>query len=103
MKTIHPFVFQAAYHSKQLMTTLQVFTINLLMTLATITASNEALAQNKEQATDQRPGKEISAKEFSGPDPLTPLTSQPAARLIVDPPLPEQLAQGRVVLQYHTE
>lgn len=38
------------------------------------------------------------------PDPLVPLASQAPARLIVDPPLPELLALGRVVaIRYRTE
>jgi hypothetical protein len=37
------------------------------------------------------------------PAPVVPLTSQPAARLIVDSPLPEQLAYGYVVVRYRTE
>ncbi|MBC7765880.1 MAG: hypothetical protein H7Y41_05285 [Hyphomonadaceae bacterium] len=34
---------------------------------------------------------------------MTPLTSEPPAKLVVDSPLPDQLALGRVVLQYRTE
>lgn len=42
-------------------------------------------------------------QEFS-PAPVVPLTSQPPARLIVDEPLPELLALGRVVvIRYRTE
>ena len=37
------------------------------------------------------------------PAALAPLTSEPPARLIVDAPLPEQLAMGRVVVRYRTE
>jgi len=37
------------------------------------------------------------------PAPVVPLASQPAARLIVDSPLPEQLATGYVVVRYRTE
>jgi hypothetical protein len=34
---------------------------------------------------------------------VVPLTSESPAKLVVDPPLPEQLALGRVVIQYRTE
>jgi hypothetical protein len=37
------------------------------------------------------------------PAPVVPLASQPPARLIVDAPLPEQLAKGLVVVRYRTE
>jgi Family of unknown function (DUF6130) len=32
-----------------------------------------------------------------------PLTEQPAAKLVVDPPLAEPLSQGAVIIQYRTE
>jgi hypothetical protein len=44
-----------------------------------------------------------SAREIIGPSPLVAIENEPQARLIVDPPLPEQLAQGRVFIQYRTE
>jgi hypothetical protein len=37
------------------------------------------------------------------PVPVTPLESQPPARLIVDSPLPEPLAKGLVVVRYREE
>ena len=37
------------------------------------------------------------------PAPVIPLASQPPARLVVDSPLPESLASGRVVVRYRTE
>jgi len=37
------------------------------------------------------------------PDPLTEIRDEPAPRLIVDAPIPEQLAQGRVVIRYCTQ
>ena len=37
------------------------------------------------------------------PAPVVPLASQPPARLIVDAPLPEQLARGYVVVRYRAE
>lgn len=45
----------------------------------------------------------LSAKDVRGPSPLVPIENEPPAKLIVDPPLPEQLAQGRVFIQYRTE
>jgi hypothetical protein len=44
-----------------------------------------------------------SAREIIGPSPLVAIENEPQARLIVDPPLAEQLAQGRVFIQYRTE
>ncbi|MBY8856048.1 DUF6130 family protein [Nocardia sp. CA2R105] len=37
------------------------------------------------------------------PAPVVPLTAQPAPSLIVDQPLPDQLAMGLVVIRYHAE
>ena len=44
-----------------------------------------------------------SAKDVRGPSPLVAIENEPPAKLIVDPPLPEPLAQGRVFIQYRTE
>jgi hypothetical protein len=44
-----------------------------------------------------------TAREVRGAASVIPLASEPAARLVVDAPLPESLAQGRVVIQYRTE
>src|SRR5262245_416596 len=44
-----------------------------------------------------------SAKEVRGPTPLVAIPNEPPPKLIVDPPIPEQLAQGRVFIQYRTE
>jgi hypothetical protein len=44
-----------------------------------------------------------SAREVRGAAPVVPLAVEPPTKLIVDPPLPDQLAQGRVVIQYRTE
>ncbi len=41
--------------------------------------------------------------ESYAPAPLTPVASEPAARLLVDAPLLDQLAEGRVVIRYRTE
>lgn len=44
-----------------------------------------------------------SVRDVRGQAPVVPLTSEPPARLFVDPPLPEALSLGRVVVQYRTE
>ncbi len=44
-----------------------------------------------------------SAKDIIGPSPLIAIENEPSAKLIVDPPLSEPLAQGRVFIQYRTE
>lgn len=44
-----------------------------------------------------------SARDLRGPAPVMPLASEPPAKLVVDPPLTEPLAKGRVVIQYRTE
>ncbi len=44
-----------------------------------------------------------TARDVRGPSPLVALEKEPPPRLIVDPPLPEQLALGRVFIQYRTE
>jgi hypothetical protein len=44
-----------------------------------------------------------TAKEVKGATPLVAIANEPPVKLIVDPPVPEQLAQGRVFIQYRTE
>ena len=44
-----------------------------------------------------------SARAIVGPSPLVPIPHEAPPRLIVDPPLPEQLVLGRVFIQYRTE
>jgi hypothetical protein len=44
-----------------------------------------------------------SAKDVRGPSPLVAIANEPPPKLIVDPPLPEPLARGRVFIQYRTE
>jgi hypothetical protein len=44
-----------------------------------------------------------TARDIRGPAPVVPLASEPAPRIVNDPPLAEWLAQGRVVIQYRTE
>jgi hypothetical protein len=44
-----------------------------------------------------------SAKDVRGPSPLVAIENEAPPRLVVDPPLPEQLAMGWVFIQYRTE
>ena len=44
-----------------------------------------------------------TAKDVKGATPLVAILNEAAPRLIVDPPVPEQLALGRVFIQYRTE
>jgi Family of unknown function (DUF6130) len=44
-----------------------------------------------------------SVRDIRGPASVVQLTSEPAPKLVVDVPLPEPLAFGRVVIQYRTE
>jgi hypothetical protein len=44
-----------------------------------------------------------TAKEVKGTTPLVAVPNEAPPKLIVDPPIPEQLAQGRVFIQYRTE
>ena len=45
----------------------------------------------------------MTAREAKGATPLVAIPNEPPATLIVDPPIPEQLAVGRVFIQYRTE
>ena len=44
-----------------------------------------------------------TAKDVKGATPLVAIQNESPAKLIVDPPIPEQLALGRVFIQYRTE
>lgn len=44
-----------------------------------------------------------TAKDIKGATPLVVIPNEPPAKLVVDPPVPEQLALGRVFIQYRTE
>jgi hypothetical protein len=48
-------------------------------------------------------GKAPTARGIVGPAAVVPLTEQPPAKMVIDPPLPDQLANGHVVIQYRTE
>lgn len=44
-----------------------------------------------------------TARDIRGPSPLVAIADEPAAVLIVDPPLAEPLSRGLVFIQYRTE
>ena len=44
-----------------------------------------------------------TARDIRGPAAVVPLAAEPPPRIVVDAPLAEWLAQGRVVIQYRTE
>ncbi len=44
-----------------------------------------------------------TAKEIRGPAPVVPITNEPEPKIVIDPPLAEPLARGRVVIQYRAE
>ena len=44
-----------------------------------------------------------TAKDIRGPAPVVPLASEPTPKIVIDPPLADWLAQGRVVIQYRAE
>jgi hypothetical protein len=44
-----------------------------------------------------------SARNIRGPSPLVAIENEPPPKLIVDPPLDEQLSRGLVFIQYRTE
>ncbi len=44
-----------------------------------------------------------SARDIRGPSPLVAIENEPPAKIIVDPPLAEQLAKGLVFIQYRAE
>ena len=60
-----------------------------------------ALAQTSTR-TDVKPAAQ-SAKEIRGASPYIEIKNEPAARLIVDPPLPDLLDQGVVWIQWRAE
>lgn len=49
------------------------------------------------------PAMAVTARDVRGAAPVVAVTNEPPARIIIDPPLPEQLARGLVVIQYRTE
>jgi hypothetical protein len=54
-------------------------------------------------STSSTNGLPRSAREVRGPSPLVAIDDEPPPQLVVDPPLPEPLSQGRVFIQYRVE
>jgi hypothetical protein len=44
-----------------------------------------------------------AARDIRGPAPVVPLASEPAPRMVIDPPLADSLVHGRAVIQYRAE
>ena len=44
-----------------------------------------------------------TARDFRGPAAVVPLATEPPPRIVIDAPLADWLAQGRVVIQYRAE
>jgi hypothetical protein len=44
-----------------------------------------------------------TARQINGPTPFLPIANEPPPRLFVDPPLPDALARGVVIVQYRLE
>jgi hypothetical protein len=44
-----------------------------------------------------------TARKILGPAAFVPLAERPPAKIVIDPPLPDQLAKGVVVIQFRTE
>ena len=44
-----------------------------------------------------------TAREVLGAAAVWPLENEPPAKIVIDPPLPESLSHGRVVIQYRAE
>jgi hypothetical protein len=65
--------------------------------IVTIAAIGTALALRIPLASAQ------TAKDVKGSTPLVAIQNEAPPKLIVDPPIPEQLALGRAFIQYRTE
>ena len=44
-----------------------------------------------------------TARDIRGPAAVVPLDSEPAPKIVIDPPLADSLVHGRVIIQYRTE
>ena len=65
-------------------------------------ASSDGIVQSSGNGAAARTNA-ASARDVRGPSPLVAVADEAVARLIVDPPLAEPLAEGRVFIQYRTE
>jgi Family of unknown function (DUF6130) len=52
------------------------------------------------ETTSHTNGSQPSARDIRGPSPLLAIEDEPPPELIVDPPLPGPLANGKVFIQY---
>lgn len=66
-------------------------------------AAGTAKIPSKSQKFTRSTATDATAKDIRGPAPVVPLASEPPARLVVDPPIPEALAKGRVFIQYRAQ
>ena len=73
----------------RLLTTIMTIIISSLVAGTLLLAASAAAAQ--------------TARQVRGAAPVVPLTDEPPAKIIIDPPLAEPLSLGRVVIQYRTE
>lgn len=73
----------------------------LLIAVAVVAGVVAALAQTSTR-TDVKPAPQ-SARDIRGASPYVAIKNEPAPKLIVDPPLPEGLAQGIFWAQYRVE
>jgi hypothetical protein len=71
--------------------------ISLGMVVMSATVIGCAFALHSPSASAQ------SARDIRGPTPLVAIPNEAPAKLVVDLPIPEQLAFGRVMIQYRTE
>ena len=74
--------------------------LRLLTTIMTIIISSLVAGTLLMAAT---PAAGQTARQVRGAAPVVPLTDEPPAKIIIDPPLAEPLSLGRVVIQYRTE
>lgn len=73
-----------------------------------VTASNVASVEDTAldapaAAMELRSLGERAAREVRGPAGIVAISGEPSAKIIIDPPLADSLAQGRVVIQYRAE
>lgn len=69
-------------------------TKNAAIILTALLSATASFAQTKAQP---------SARDIIGVPSITPVLSEPEAKLIVDAPLAAELAKGKVIIQYRTE
>lgn len=62
-------------------------------------ATAVSLSSSSQSQTTQT----LTARDIRGPAPIVPLAREPSVKIIIDPPLSDSLAHGRVVIQYRAE